>query len=109
LSRNGNEHCVGPVRSKAPTARLGSHNAIFGNAASKSPTVAAKDVFAASNEGTSALNARDEHASLSPTATKNHLSPASLLDALDPQSSTAMPDAAENTFRDFTPNAAWPR
>jgi hypothetical protein len=110
-ARVGKEHGTGPAsaRSKAPAARLGSHNAMFGSVESNSPTVAAKDAFAASNEGSSALSARDEHVSLSPTATKNHLSPASLLEALAPQSSAAMPDAAEITFKDLIPNAAWPR
>ena len=98
-----------PERSKAPLAKLGSHNAMFGSAASSSPTVAANEAFAASKEGSSALKEREAHASCSPTLAKNHLSPASLLDALDPQSSTVRPDAAENTFKDFTPNTPCPR
>ena len=89
--------------------RLGSHIAMLGSAASSSPTVADNDAFAASYEGSSALNEREAHVSLSLTATKNHLSPASELDALDPQSSAVMPEAAPNTFKDFTPNAACPR
>jgi len=96
-------------RSNVPIARLGAHNAMFGSAASSSPTVAANEAFAASSEGSSALKEREAQASCSPTLAKNHLLPASLLDALDPQSSTVTPDAAENTFKDFTPNAACPR
>ena len=98
-----------PPRPKAPAARLGSHIAMLGSAESSSPTVAAKDAYAASSEGSSALRERDAHVSLSLTATKNHLSPASALAELDSQSSTEMPDAAANTFKDFTPNAACPR
>ena len=98
-----------PKRSKAPVARLGAHNAMLGSAASSSPTVAANEAFAASNEGSSPLKDREAQASCSPTLAKNHLLPASLLDALEPQSSTLTPDAAENAFKDFTPNAACPK